>query len=215
MEEATGAPSSFAVSDPKRLRASGRDGETVMTEPPSPLTMLLSRHTRRRAFISLLGGAAAWPVAAHAQQATNPVRIGFLPPGSPSNAYDRSLVEAFRQGLRQAGLIENRDIILDVVWIGGDPDQAVNELMQRGAQMLIPCGSSASVAAQHQAPTIPIVFINVGNPIAMGFVESLSRPGRNVTGFSDIQSDLSGKLVDVARELGHSETVGYLWYTGW
>jgi putative ABC transport system substrate-binding protein len=171
---------------------------------------------KRREFISLLGGAAAtWPLAARGQQPQQPVRIGFLPPGSASNAYDRSLVEAFRQGLRQAGLVENRDIILDVVWISGDPDQAVNELMQRGAQILVPCGSSASVAAQHQAPTIPIVFINVGNPIAMGLVESLSRPGRNVTGFSDIQSDLSAKLVDVARELGHAETVGYLWYTGW
>jgi putative tryptophan/tyrosine transport system substrate-binding protein len=175
----------------------------------------MASHIGRRELIAALGGAAAWPLAARAQQPKQPVRIGFLPPGSPSNAYDRSLVEAFREGLRQAGLVENRDIVLDVVWISGDPDQAVNELMQRGAQMLVPCGSSASVAAQHQAPTIPIVFINVGNPIAMGLVESLSRPGRNVTGFSDIQGDLSSKLVDVARELGHSETVGYLWYTRW
>jgi putative tryptophan/tyrosine transport system substrate-binding protein len=172
---------------------------------------------KRREFITLLGGAAAaWPLAAHAQQAKRPVRIGFLPLGSPSNAYDRSLVEAFQQGFRKTGLVENRDIVLDIVWISGDPDQAVTELMHRGAEILIPCGSSASVAAQRQAPTIPIVFINVGNPIAMGLVESLSRPGRNATGFSDIQGDLSGKLVDVARELPNSErTVGYLWYTGW
>ena len=110
--------------------------------------------------------------------------------------------------------IEN--IVLDIVWSSGDPDQAVTELMQRGAQMLIPCGSSASVAAQRRAPTIPIVFINVGNPIAMGLVENLFPPGRNATGFSDIQSDLSGKLVDVARELRKLElAVGYIWYTGW
>src|SRR5262245_38624722 len=171
---------------------------------------------KRREFITLLGGAAAWPLTVSAQQAKHPVRIGFLPPGSPSNAYDRSLVEAFRQGLRQADLVENRDIVLDVVWISGDPDQAVNELIQRGAQMLIPCGSDASVAAQRRAPTIPIVFIGVGNPTAMGLVESLSHPGRNATGFSDIQAELSGKLVDVARELrSPGPSVGYLWYTGW
>jgi putative tryptophan/tyrosine transport system substrate-binding protein len=81
---------------------------------------------------------------------------------------------------------------------------------------LIPSGSSASVAAQRLAPAIPIVFINVGNPIAMRLVESLSRPGRNATGFSDIQADLAGKLVDIARELRNVEsTVGYIWHTGW
>src|SRR5262249_3145593 len=70
---------------------------------------------KRRAFITLIGGGASWPLAARAQQAKRSVRIGFLPLGSPSNAYDRSLVEAFRQSLRKAGLVENRDIVLDVV----------------------------------------------------------------------------------------------------
>jgi putative ABC transport system substrate-binding protein len=173
---------------------------------------------RRRHFISLLGGAAvAWPLAARAEQAKRPIRIGFLPLGSPSSAYDQSLVEAFRQGLRQAGLVENRDVVLDVVWISGDPDKAVTELMQRGAELLIPCGSSAAVAAKRQAsPIFPIVFINVGNPVAMGLVESLSRPGGNATGFSDILGDLSEKLVDLAREMSKPQaTVYYLWYSAW
>src|SRR4029450_2748147 len=152
---------------------------------------------RRREFITgLVGAAVAWPLAARAQQGKGPVRIGFLPLGSPAYPYDRSLVEAFQQGLRKVGLVENRDIVLDIAWSGGDPDRAVNELLQRGAQMLIPCGSPAAVAAHRLAPTLPIVFISVGNPIAMGLVDSLPRPGRNVTGFSDIQADLSGKLVD-------------------
>src|SRR5256886_14826120 len=172
---------------------------------------------KRREFISLLGGAVvAWPLAARAQQGKGPVRLGFLPLGSPSNTYDRSLVEAFQQGLRRVGLIENRDIVLDVAWISHDPDQTVSEVLRRGAELLIPCGSSASVAAKRQTSTIPIVFLSVGDPIAMGLAESLSRPGHNATGFSDILADLSGKLVDLARELnGPRESIDYFWHTAW
>jgi len=174
---------------------------------------------RRREFITLLGGAAAaWPLGARAQQPENPVRIGFLPVGSRSNSYDRSLVEAFRLGLHELGVVENRHIVLDVVWINNEPElpQVVNELMQRGAKLLIPCGTSASVAAKQQVSTIPIVFINVGNPVGVGLVESLSRPGGNVTGFSDMHADLSGKYVQFASELGKAQgPVNYLWYTGW
>src|SRR5215831_2433609 len=172
---------------------------------------------RRREVITVLGGTiAAWPLAARAQQGKGPVRLGFLPIGSPSNAYDRSLVEAFQQGLRRVGLIENKNIILDVVWIGDDPDQAVSGELRRGAELLITSGSSVSVAAKRQTSTIPIVFLHVGDPIAMGLIENLSRPGRNATGFSDILAELSGKFVDLARELSKpQETVGYLWHTAW
>jgi ABC-type uncharacterized transport system substrate-binding protein len=175
---------------------------------------------RRRTFISLLAGAAApslfRPLAARAQLGKGPVRVGLLPLGSPANAYDRSLVEAFRQGLRGVGLIENRDIVLDVAWSSGDPDQTVSDVLRRGAELLIPCGSSASVAAKRQTSIIPIVFLSVGDPIAMGLVESLPRPGRNATGFSDILADLSGKLVDLSRELSKPRTtVEYLWHTAW
>jgi ABC-type uncharacterized transport system substrate-binding protein len=127
-----------------------------------------------------------------------------------------ALVAAFQQGLRGVGLIENRDIILDVAWVSGDPDQAVSDVLRRGAELLVPCGSSASVAAKRQTSTIPIVFLSVGDPIAMGLVESLPRPGRNATGFSDILADLSGKLVDLSRELSKPQTtVDYLWHTAW
>jgi putative ABC transport system substrate-binding protein len=120
---------------------------------------------RRREFITLLGGVAlTWPLGARAQQIKKPVRLGFLPLGSPDNKYDQSLVEAFRQGLRQAGLVEDRDIVLDVVWAKGDPNQAVIEVLKRGAELLIPCGSSASVAAKRQTSTIPIMFLSVGDP---------------------------------------------------
>src|SRR5262245_50858042 len=161
----------------------------------------MASHIGRRKFLATLGGAAAWPLAARAQQHNGPVRLGFLPIGSPSNAYDRALVEAFQQGLRQVGLIENRDIVLDVLWVGDDPNQAVSEELRRGAELLITSGSSVSVAARRQASTIPIVFLHVGDPIAMGLIENLSHPGRNATGFSDILADLSGKFVDLARQL--------------
>ena len=135
---------------------------------------------KRREFITLLGGAAVWPLAARAQQHRGPVRLAFIPLGSPSNPYDRSLVEAFQQGLRRVGLIENQDVALDVVWPGDRPDQAVSEVLQRGAELLIPCGSSASVAAKRQTSTIPIVFLSVGDPVAVAGREPVaSRTERN------------------------------------
>jgi putative ABC transport system substrate-binding protein len=173
---------------------------------------------RRREFIKAIAGlAASWPLVAGAQQSAEPVRLGFVPVGSPANNYDFSLVEAFRQGLRKVGLIENQNVILDVAWVkNDDPDQAVRDVLQRGAQVLIPCGSTASVSAQRQTATIPIVFLSVGDPVAIGLVENLARPGRNATGFSDILADVSGKLVDLARELNKAQTtVSYLWYTAW
>jgi putative ABC transport system substrate-binding protein len=174
---------------------------------------------RRRHFIALLGSAAAaWPVVARAQHARGPTRIGLLPFGSPSNAYDKSLVDAFRSGLREAGLIEDRDIVLDIAWTSGsdaDTDKAVVELMRRGAEVLIPTGSTASVAAKRHTSTIPIVFISVGNPVAMGLVESLAHPGGNATGFSDVYSELSAKLVELDEGLNKQDTIDYLWHTAW
>ena len=171
---------------------------------------------KRREFIALLGGAAAWPFAVRAQQQKGPIRLGFLPVGSPDNAYDRSLVEAFQQGLRQVGLVENQNIVLDVVWSGNDPDQAVSEVLRRGAELLITSGSSTSVAAKRQTSTIPIVFLHVGDPVAVGLIENLSHPGRNATGFSDILAELSSKFVDLAKELNKSQSsISYLWHTDW
>src|SRR5262249_51206576 len=103
---------------------------------------------QRREFITLVGGAAAWPVAARAQLHKAPVRLGFLPIRSTRNDYDKALVEAFQQGLRRVGLIEDQNIVLDVVWVGDDPDQAVSEELKRGAELLITSGSSVSVAAR-------------------------------------------------------------------
>jgi putative ABC transport system substrate-binding protein len=173
----------------------------------------------RRTFLAMVAGSLLAPLVAEAQQANSPVRIGFLPLGSPTSAYDQSLVEAFRQGLRDAGLIENRHVVIEVVWVPHDSEypRAAAELVQRGVSLLVPCGTSASLAAKGQAPpTLPILFISVGNPVGIGLVESLSRPGGNATGFSDVLADLGGKLLAFATQLGKPHAaVHYLWYTGW
>jgi putative ABC transport system substrate-binding protein len=174
---------------------------------------------KRRQFVTLLGSAAAaWPVIARAQHAKAPTRIGLLPFGSPSNEYDKSLIDAFRSGLRQAGLIEGHDIDLDIIWTSGsdaDTDKAVAELIGRGAELLVPTGSTASVASKRHTSTIPIVFISVGNPVGMGLVKNLAHPGGNATGFSDIFSDLSAKLVELDEGLNKQDTIDYLWHTAW
>src|SRR3954453_8532941 len=106
---------------------------------------------KRRQFITLVGATVVSPLAAQSQQPKVPVRIGFLFFGSPSNTYDRSLVESFRQGLNEVGLLDGRDILFDVEWTSDNPDQAVTDLLQRGAELLVPSGSTASVAANRLA----------------------------------------------------------------
>jgi putative ABC transport system substrate-binding protein len=129
-----------------------------------------------------------------------------------------SLVEAFRRGLHEVGLVENRDFGIDVIWVTNESEyaKAVNELMQRGAKVLITAGTSASVATKRQTSTVPIVFTTVGDPIGVGLVENLAHPGANVTGFSDVLLDLSGKFVELAKALGEpGAPINYLWYTAW
>src|SRR5262244_686935 len=169
MEEATGAPSSLAVSVPKRLRASGRDGETVMTEPPSPLRMLLSRHTQRRDFITLLGGAAAWPLAARGQQGERVRRIGMLMPGDENDPVVKPLVSAFTQALAGLGWTDGRNVRMDLRWGGDDTNRMralAQELVGLQPDIILTFGIPATVAVQRETRTIPIVFASVGDPVA-------------------------------------------------
>jgi putative ABC transport system substrate-binding protein len=177
---------------------------------------------RRRDFIGSLGAAVlSHPSAVYAQRNTKPFRIGFFPLGSPTNPYDQSLVDAFQAGLRQTGLVEKRDIALEITWLSGDdPVKPIATAIQDGIDLLVPCGSSASAAAKHLTASVPIVFISVGNPVGLGLVRNLPNPGFNVTGFGDGLGEISGKLLDVSAELirpgFHStDNIDYLWHSNW
>ena len=167
---------------------------------------------RRREFIAALGGAAAWPLAAHAQQPGMPV-IGFL--SSLASSDLNLVVPAFHEGLNAAGLIECRNIAVEYRWAEGDyqrlPNLAADLVQRKVAVIAAISGTPAALAAKAATTTIPIVFAIGGDPVAPGLVPNLSRPGGNVTGVSFYGTALTTKRLDLARELiGKERTIGIL-----
>jgi putative tryptophan/tyrosine transport system substrate-binding protein len=156
---------------------------------------------KRRDFITLLGGAAAWPIAARAQQATLPV-VGFLGPETPDVFAPR--IEAFRRGLRENGQIEGRTMALAFQWAGGHYELfpiMADEFVRQKVSVLVALGTPLTVrAAKAAAATIPIVFYTGSDPVKDGLVASLNRPGGNITGISGLARGLLSKRVELLHE---------------
>jgi putative ABC transport system substrate-binding protein len=172
--------------------------------------MLLSRHTRRRQFITLLGGAAVWPMAAQAQQGERMRRIAVLQGGSDrDDPLSQPNTAAFLQALQQLGWTDGRNVKIDYRWPAGDADKARKyavELVALAPDVVLAVGAANMRPLLQATRTVPIVFVAVADPVGAGFVDSLSRPDGNATGFMLFEYDLSAKWLELLKRIAPGVT---------
>jgi putative ABC transport system substrate-binding protein len=160
---------------------------------------------RRRKFIKLLGsGIAAWPLAARAQQGEQMRRIGALMYPAADDPVSPAHVAAFARGLQESGWIEGRNIRIDYRWGGGDLDRVrkyAAELVSLAPDVILVSSGSALAALQNATRTVPIVFVSVSDPVGAGYVASLARPGANTTGFTLFEYGISGKWLELLKQI--------------
>jgi len=157
---------------------------------------------RRREFITLIGGAAAWPLAARGQQPGRLPTIGYM--GQGTQAAEAKRVAAFTGRLRELSWMEGRTVIIDYRWTEGRSDLAADiagEFARRKVDIIVTSGTPLIAAAKQVTTSIPIVFTAAGDPVGSGLVASLARPGGNVTGLSVLATDLASKRLDLLRQL--------------
>jgi len=159
---------------------------------------------KRRAFIGLLGGAAAWPLAARAQQGERMRRIGVLSTFAESDPEAQSMVGALDQTLQELGWVEGRNLRIDRRWAAGNPgrlDGFVKLLIELEPDAIIAHGTPAVSALRKQTRSIPIVFVQVTDPLGSGFVASYAQPGGNITGFTTYEPSMVGKWGEMLKEI--------------
>jgi ABC-type uncharacterized transport system substrate-binding protein len=166
---------------------------------------------RRREFITLLGGAVAWPLAARAQQPALPV-VGYLNFGSPES--DAPRLTGLRRGLSQTGYVEGRNLVIEYRWAGNQADRLpalAADLVQLRVAAIVSPGLVGTLAAKAATANIPIVFVVGVDPVQLGLVASLNRPGGNLTGFNNVTNELGAKGLALLHELvPGTETIGFL-----
>jgi ABC-type uncharacterized transport system substrate-binding protein len=171
--------------------------------------MLLSRHTRRREFITLIGGVAALPLAAHAQQREKPRRVGVLTPFPADDAEMQARNAAFLQGLSELGWSLGRNVQIDYCWNAHDADRmrkCAAELVALAPDVILVNGSHPLAILLQVTRAVAIVFVQVTDPVGAGFVESLARPGGNATGFTPYEFGTSGKYLGLLKEIAPGTT---------
>jgi putative ABC transport system substrate-binding protein len=160
---------------------------------------------RRREFITLIGGAAAaWPVKARAQQSEQVRRVGMLIGYAENDSETQARLGAFRQGLERLGWTEGRNVRIDYRFAPDGPDQAqlfAKELVTLRPDVLVGNSTPASAALLRETRTIPIVFVGVSDPVGSGLVASIARPGGNTTGFTNFEPSLTGKWLELLKEI--------------
>jgi putative ABC transport system substrate-binding protein len=159
---------------------------------------------RRRDFIAGLGSAAAWPLAARAQQGGRVRRIGVLLPGDENDPEGKRRYSAFTQSLADAGWTNGRNVRIDLRWAGGDINRIrafAQELVGLQPDIIVTNGTPPTVALQRETRTIPIVFLIVADPVAIGLVPNLNQPGGNITGFAGLEPSLGGKWLELLSEI--------------
>jgi putative ABC transport system substrate-binding protein len=159
---------------------------------------------KRRQFITLLAGTAAWPLAARAQQAERMRRIGVLMNRAADDPQGQVWLAAFQQALQQLGWSDGRNVRIDIRWHENDADRArtyAQELIALAPDIFLASGTVGVAALRHVTRALPIVFANVADPVGAGFVDSLSRPGGNVSGFMAYEYGFSGKWLELLKQI--------------